>query len=276
MTAFKGYFDDSGKDDAGHNCVVIAGFVGDNTAWEIFEARWAAALRLGDIPYMHMKEISDPNSPLHKFSGRENTDARNLLFSNLIGAVLRARLWAFGALVRLPDLKRFNLERTRQVQPVPLALYGCMNEIASKEFPEQVEGVIDRIDKPEKQIATAVEYAQSDPHKDASKNISMLPLKGSMSFKNVLPMQAADLLAWEVRKNHMRLSGWWETEERGESPAQAAISQIQWMRKQGKTWPNQRASFILLGNAAYPHGGIWDFDYLCGLDDARGGIWCKD
>ncbi len=276
MAAFKGYFDDSGKDDDAH-CVVIAGFVGDNAAWEIFEEKWLAVLRALEIPYMHMKEISDPKSPLHKFCGSENEVARNFLFANLIGAILRAKLWAFGALVRLPDLRQFNLERGRDVRAVPLALYGCMKEIALKEFPELVEGVIDRIDKPEKQIATAVEYAETDPYKIVSDNVTMLPLKGNLSFKNVLPIQAADFLAWEIRKNHLQLSEWWNTEDRGkDDPVKAAMSQIQWMNKQGKTWPNQRASYTLLGHAAHPHGGVWDLDYLRRLDDERKGNWSSE
>ena len=161
-----------------------------------FEARWSAALQLCDVPYMHMKEIPDPSSPLHKFSGRENADAKELLFANLIGAIQRAKLWAFGAVVRLPDLQRFNSERGRAVRAVPLALYGVMNEIAAKEPPGLVEGVVDRVDKAEKQIATAVEYARTDPYRNASENVSMFFLKGSdVSFKNVLPIQAADFLA---------------------------------------------------------------------------------
>jgi hypothetical protein len=274
MAALTGYFDDSGEDEGGHSCVVIAGFVADLDSWHVFEPAWQAALDKAEVPYMHMREIMDPNSPLGKFAGKENEAARKNFFIDLIRAVRDANLWAFGALVRLDDLKRFNTDHQQNLQSIPLALYGCMTEVTAKEPPSTVEIVLDKIDKPESRIAIAMEYAATDPKGDIGEALKVLPLKRTDSFKDVLGIQAADFLAWEVRKQHECMTLWWETGNRGNSPVEAALSQIEWLRrKSGKKWPNQRRSYAGLAHAAYPNGGVWDYRVLCAEDTARNGVW---
>ena len=119
MAVLKGYLDDSG--DQYKPAMSVAGYVGNIAAWTKFEEGWQSALDLAEIPYFHMKEISDPCKPMHKFYGKENADANTRLLTNLVAAIGRASpsrqgFMAVGSVVSRDALARFNRERGRRLR----------------------------------------------------------------------------------------------------------------------------------------------------------------
>src|SRR5437868_4312997 len=110
MAVLKGYFDDSGKEES--PALSIAGYVGVQRIWDVFELEWKRALDRNDIPYFHMKDISKPKSPMHKFYGQDNKERSRALFQDLAGALNRC--WSlqefalFGCVVPREPLEKFN------------------------------------------------------------------------------------------------------------------------------------------------------------------------
>jgi hypothetical protein len=98
-------------------------------------------------------------------------------------------------------LRAFNAEDGLHLDAYAFALYACLIELR-KGYPDQdIEIVIDKVSKANKRIELARQYAEMDTYADLkSDGILILPLQKDESFKTVLPIQAADFMAWELRK----------------------------------------------------------------------------
>ena len=95
------YLDESGI-HAGSRICAIAGFVGTDEQWDIFERRWKQAIRAEGITQFHMAEFE---SRLNEFSGWSNTRRRNFL-ATLIGIIAARHLYAVGSGLSLEDYNR--------------------------------------------------------------------------------------------------------------------------------------------------------------------------
>ena len=76
------------------------------------ENQWAILLAHFRIPYLHMREFAHHLPPFDHLTG----DERENVLHSLIQTIKRCNLAGFGAVVRLPDLQRFNRERSRQLE----------------------------------------------------------------------------------------------------------------------------------------------------------------
>lgn len=262
MGAFKGYFDESGKDTTQHNALAFCGYVGSVDGWTAFEAAWTKALADNGAPYLHMKELQQPGGELAAFAGKANERARSKLLGDLISVIAQSGLTCAGSLIRLPDLREFNAEYGMNIEALPLAMYATMGELYKLYPDDTLELVVDRLDKPERIIATAAEYASSLIVYDPSRKMRWIPLKGDEGFKSVIPIQAADFVAWEGRKEHERKNGWWQNFKRGLEVDDWFLNQAIWLGNQGKPFPNHRFSFHSLSNATKIHAGVIDYDFI--------------
>lgn len=277
MGTFKGYFDESGEDEAPHNAVAFCGYVGTLDSWRNFESEWERALAENQAPYLRMKELQNPRGPLARFAGKENQVHCAKLLGDLIGVIARSGLTCAGSLIRLPDLKEFNAEYRMNLEALPLAIYATMGELYQLYPDDTLELIADRLDEPEKTFATAVEYSKSYVFYDASEKVRWSSLKGEHTFRNIRPIQAADFVAWEARKEHERKDGWWRHHKRGLAAENWHISEGMWLGRQGKPWPNHRRSFFELASAAEIHAGVIDYDFLCKHHrEIRRGVWTKE
>jgi hypothetical protein len=277
MGAFKGYFDESGKDADPHNAVAFCGYVTTVDGWKAFETAWAKALADNGAPYLHMKELHDPKGPLAKFAGKNNQAACKKLLADLIEVVATSGLTCAGSLIRLPDLKEFNAEYGMNLEALPLAMYATMGELHMIYPLDTLELICDRLDDAERIVATAVEYSASFVRYNASENMRWSSLKGQHSFRNVLPIQAADFVAWEARKEHERKNAWWKEHKRGLKPTDWMLHQGMWLGQQGRAWPDHRRSFFELSSAVKVHAGVIDYDFLCTHhNDIRNRVWTME
>ena len=191
MAVFKAYVDDSGDtNDPKHSACSIAGFVGTVQNWMEFENRWEGLLEKFRIPWLHMRDFAHHRPPFDRLSKVERSE----VLGSLIDTIKHCELVGYGGVIRLPDLRRFNRERSRELEARPLALYACMNDIYVADPWREIDMTLDRFDKPQRVINKAREYAASHWSDDVSQTITSRPLGGSQSFRNVLPIQAADFL----------------------------------------------------------------------------------
>jgi hypothetical protein len=276
MGAVKGYFDESGDDGAPHNALAFCGYVCTHDGWEAFENEWRKALAENEAPYLHMKELQNPTGRLARFAGNENQERCKTLLMDLVSVIEKSKLVGVGSLIRLPDLREFNAKNELNLAPLPLVIYATMLELYRLHPDDTLELVVDRLDKPELTIAIAVEYASSHWSQDVSEVMSWLPLKGDNSFRNVLPIQAADFAAWEARKDHERKNEWWKNNKRGLDSDEWVSNETAWLQSQGKTWPDHRKSFSAILRAAKINAGVLDYDALCKIHEARRSVWSSE
>jgi hypothetical protein len=279
MAVLKGYLDDSG--DEGLPSVVVAGYVGTCAAWSKFEGEWQSALDGAAIPYFHMKEISDPKSPMHKFYGRENYEASGRLFGNLARAIGNSSAFikgfmAIGSVVSCSALARFNRERNRGIEALPLALFTCLGLIQTH-YPQQtVKVLLDGISKAESKIATAKSYLATSKRDFSSRDdVAVVPAKGELNVKTVRGLQAADFAAYESFRKYERIDPFLKSVDlsKVQSNAQLWYEYEEWLERTNTVTPDERKSFTALGQATAFHCPIWTYEVLCSEDDGRNGIW---
>lgn len=197
-------------------------------------------------------------------------------FGGLAKVIGRSRLVGICSLVRLQDLEKFNTERGLQLEPYPLAAYGCMLLTARDNLPGiSIELVFDNVEKVQSKLAKANEYAASDTYYDGSlERVVTSGLPKNLTAKDVPAMQAADFFAWEFRKSHEKVADWFDLTDRPRDRDAGWEHMQEWSQQQfGSKIPPPRgsATALLDGNEFYPL--IWDYQTLCEAHEARGGVW---
>ena len=276
MAILKAYFDDSGDGAS----FALAGYIGADRAWKIFEPEWQSALDKHGIPYFHMKEIPDPKSPMHRFYGKQNeAKLRDLLFD--LALVLgkcwnAAKFCGIGCLVPLEALDKFNQTRNRNLDPLALAIYTCAG-LMQNEFPGQpVEALLDRLTKPHKSLSLSDEYAATNPRAHMRENsIIMIPAKEPVSSKSPTPA-TADFAAYEGRKKYHKLDPFFQKcrfEQRDDkTPMFGMNMKIGWKQTTALS-TDERKIFTALGEATTMRFPIWLYEVLFRKMILRDGRW---
>jgi len=192
------------KDDSRDRLVwAVAGFAGYLDQWEDFEDAWRVLLDTYEIPYLHMTEFADPCGPYAKWHPtEEHYEEIAAFFADVTRVIGRCGIQGFGAITRVADLDRFNAERGLSLQPYPVAVYGSLISIYQRYPREPVELVFDHVEKIHSKLAAARDYADGDQHYAGDfDRMQMIPLNKSLTFRDIKPLQAADFLVWEYRKN---------------------------------------------------------------------------
>jgi hypothetical protein len=264
----KGYFDDSRSDDVW----AIAGFVGFVDQWEEFGQMWPMLLATHEVPYLHMKEMANPNGVYKKWHPqKEHYEEWANFFADVTKVIGRCGIQGFGGIARGPDLERFNSENKISLEPYPPAAYGSLIALWNRHPREPVELFFDHVEKVQSKLCRAKEYADSDRRYAGDfDQVQMIPINKSRTFKEVIELQAADFLAWEWRKSHIDRTKWWEREGKPSDEDERWNDFETWMEKEK---PRTRKSILALIERASFTGMIWDYDRLCEALRLRGGVW---
>jgi hypothetical protein len=272
MVILKGYFDDSGEEeDRQHKAVSLSGYIGTFDNWKKFEDGWQRVLDKEHIPYLHMKELAHFKGPFAKYKDNE-PDRKNLLIS-LIKVLEDSRLYGISTAIRLKGLYKFNIESNVNVEAYSFNLYWNMMQISHKWNLSPVQLIVDKTNNAERRVAVARNYAKTDIYfPDCDKNILVLPLNCNLTFREVLPLQAADLLAWECRKDATTKHNWIEEKNKTEDD----LVRYRYHRsydKHDKKLPYSRQSLINLLKTVPTNANIIDYRDLYWIDIARKHLW---
>jgi hypothetical protein len=267
MVVLKAYLDDSGSaDDPTHSCITIAGYVSTVDGWDWFEHHWPRVLRRYNVPYLHMKELWNREGIYKEM--KETAGAETDFLAECIQTIQIATEFHVSATVRLADLCEFNKETRLKLEPSALALYGCLIELRSKYPDSGIEIFIDNITKPYLTIDKGRVYARLDTHTDLKVDSLMIASIGEgNSFKNILPIQAADFTAYEIRKHCEEHKTFKPTEESRVLGEQLNTSYLEWeidfIRKNNRN-PRNRMSARMLSAWPPAKGYIWDKALIMG------------
>ena len=275
MVMLRAYFDDSGEEmDPQHKACSLFGYAADGTKWPAFETAWQAALDKAGMPYFHMKEFAHHCGPFAPF--RDNEPARRLFIQDLGAAIGSADLQGFGSIIRLADLRKFNQERGLKINDYALNLYVSLVDIAETCGDDTADVLLDNATqrKMYKVVEIARSYVDTDPRwKGCDDRMTVAPLAKGITFKEVLPIQAADFIAWESRKDITDLDNWFDSYLGDKGTDESLESWKQWAQSNDRQFPYNRGSLAMLTETSNLNAHVWDYAALCRIHEARNGSW---
>jgi len=203
------YFDDSGT-RAGANFALLAGLFGNPHQWDHFNGLWQQALNApldGAKAPLRRFHMFDCYGGRNDFTGWVRTEAED--FAQQLGSIFfKCGLWGGATVVtaRAAD-KRAAGDQPRESggaegsviqNSFHLALdWARKNAAYDREIAFMFE------DRPDRKKEYETAYMAFSDHARAA---NILPLPASLTFANAakeLPLQAADLFAWEVYQDEL-------------------------------------------------------------------------
>jgi hypothetical protein len=189
---FSAFFDASGVEHQGR-VLVVGGYIASFEQWGKFESEWNEVLKEFGVPsYFRMAEFAHSTG---QFSGWRDKEDRRRAFLKKLTTVIRIRVRrSIGLALLLDDYNAVNADfelSERLGHPFPLAGVTCVNIVAA--WAERAS------------IKTPILYTfeKGDSHRgelieQLDNHFHVLPNFGNKTQYN--PLQAADFVAWELRK----------------------------------------------------------------------------
>jgi hypothetical protein len=224
-----------------------------------------------------MKEMGDPKGVYAKWHPpQEHRSEWANFFGDLVKVIHDSQIFGILSVARVRDLDRFNAERKLELQAYPLAAYGCMLLAARRNLPAMpVELIFDRVEKVASKLAKAREYADSDKNfKGECDSVVTTGLPNGIPLRDLPAMQAADFVAWEFRKHHERVSGWFDQDSLPIDADIAWNSLEQWIFDQHASHEaaTRKSAAALIDNQMFANL-VWDYRTLNEMHELRGGVW---
>ena len=181
---YAAYFDDSGHPDD-QDCLVVAGFVASEEQWRRFEETWRRILDPLKIDPFHMTEFEAST----RWSRREKDE---ILYRLVRATTVRAQFY-IAHVVNMSAYREINAEFAfEQEIGTPYALAGRTVARSLNEWKAAQPGTRDKL---------LVVFEDGTKHKGDLIDVMQrdgLPCPAFRKKHEGIPLQAADLLAWEV------------------------------------------------------------------------------
>jgi len=199
----KAYLDESGIHQGSRICA-IAGFVGAQDEWERIERSWNRALSEAGIDTFHMAEFESRRGPY----GGWSEERRHGLLAKLV-EILKARdIHSVGSgivvqdFLQLPADERAWMTHGNPDTPYFLCFQHCIVEAAhladGLELTERVGFTFDRNDSFASEATRLYNRMKDDPNWE--NRFRLADAVAFASKRNAVPLQAADLAAYETYK----------------------------------------------------------------------------
>ena len=194
MALLTAYFDDSGT----HNnspVVTYAGFIGREEVWADLESAWRALLKQHGIKRFHLAHMEAGSGEFDMW-GRTRSD---MVLHDFRQLILDRDLWGIACSVARADWNELVTGMARQHMSEPddfcaeICLFDALNFTTVDEIENKVAVVFD--DRPHRSAAI-LRKAQPWLH-EPHNGMELLSVTFSNATK-LIPLQAADMLAWET------------------------------------------------------------------------------
>jgi hypothetical protein len=197
------YFDESGADDLSE-AAVVAGFVSNVSEWEAFSEKWQAVLDEARIDYFHMVDFAHSQD---QFEGWSEEKRRELL-NKLLPIIHEHTFWSIGIIVFKKSFDAILSDLAKQIcgNQYGLAALVCWRHLGL--IMQEVDGWMDCRMEAGAKGAGALQLVHAEDSKFPSWRNEHRVL--GLSFNNkrdFLPLQAADILAYELHKDIPRQFG---------------------------------------------------------------------
>ena len=200
-----GVFDASGKEDL--RCLVVAGFVSSSKDWQLFHEAWMNRLATEGLEYFHMSEFAHSTRQFkHGWKGEKIK--RDRLFGDLVGIIQSHAYRSFACTVEYEDFFRLSVENQKEFSMTAYSLAGrtCIKHVS--DWKKREPGL--------SMVPTGYVFEEGDEGasqlsgrmwKDGYPRPHFLPKKdrvdkGGNPVNAYTPLQAADVLAYEIFRLH--------------------------------------------------------------------------
>jgi hypothetical protein len=211
MLMLKAYLDDAGKsNDPQEQICCIAGCLSPLKAWEELEQEWQQVLARFDAPYLHMKEYAQFKGPFAKW--RDDHSTRKAFLSSLIDIMDKHVLSVIGTTVPIEAYSRLT-ERQKKGVPDPyfMCLQQTLHAAGSSAFAENMAPRSLQVPDPRRVEKVQIIFSRQDEFKSKAdalyeamqESATIGPMLGDFnwaSFRDIIPLQAADLVAYEMKR----------------------------------------------------------------------------
>jgi hypothetical protein len=203
LIALQGYFDDSGTHDDS-KVAVVGGYVSTEEQWSLFDVEWQKALDEFGIEHFHTTDFANKAPPYDEWKD----DLRYRRFAQLGGIVNTHAIASVACAIPVESFNRCMSPKAKDYVGGPYGLAAfCVFGETSTMFD----------DWPSSKVAYILEAGTAGFHQ-VSKIFSetmrrpadreMLKLHSiTVADKDVLPLQAADMVAYEIYKHYPRQLG---------------------------------------------------------------------
>lgn len=191
MKEYVAYFDDSGHPDS-EDVVIVAGWLGTEDQWLLFEVEWKQALNDAGIPLevgFHMTDFESPNYRLYSTWSRS---AKDRFLSRLINLLRTRTRMFFSAIVPMREYRLANNQHAiEECLGRPYAMAGRLIGQQLREWENKYN--------PSHYPVVSI-FEDGSKHKGDLMDIFQRDHFDPPAFRDktkVVPLQGADLLAWE-------------------------------------------------------------------------------
>ena len=195
---FQSFFDESGGAD--HGFITVCGWLASIERWRQFEQNWKEMLRRNDVPYFHLKELSQCRGPFSKWFGHHSPE-RDELFKDAAQIIRRTVEKGFLCVVWYDAFRKVN-ERfhLKKHQRSPYAIAGRFCIARVNEYVQKQGFTLRDIDYVFDQGGPDTGGLVDLVKRSNLKIPAFVPSRDTESSFATVQLQAADYLAYEVRK----------------------------------------------------------------------------
>lgn len=201
MLMLHAYFDETGHgNDANTKILGIAGCLTRKELWKKVEDEWTKALKSEGLPYFHMKEYAHSTGAFEDWIGDENR--RRKIYGKLWEIISNAELMPLGGFVQLGDYKQELQGQDHHVfkDAYFLCYLQCLRFLAQYADFDLVSNVSTFFDNKEGFKGEAFKIHDVLTHRFQGK----IPRPVFCNMREALPLQTADIIAYESKKEFER------------------------------------------------------------------------
>lgn len=198
MRSFYLYCDAAGGKD--HGFIVVAGYLSTFEGWNAFTGEWNKLLAIYDVPYFHMKKFSQFKEP---FDGdRWKDESRRARFLSSAAAIIADHVeQGFASAVDFEPFDKVNaIYRLDDAAGVPYALAGRTCAAKASRFGARSADTTYTFDDGDEGRGDLMRVMARDGYSLPIFRPSRDQVKKGQKVKGVVPLQAADFAAYEIRK----------------------------------------------------------------------------
>ena len=202
---FHAYLDESGT-HVESDAVVVAGFVSNESKWAAFSEQWSAALKEWGVSAFHMTDFESRHGEFADWKDEERKDRLNRLLDLIVGHTFSS----IGFLVRKKSFDEILSDKAKNLcaDAYGMAAIGCWYNLAVRAKQPNIDGWIDYVMEAGCKGGGALHQIWSIQVGDEQwlddTRMRSLDFRPKHKFP---PLQAADILAYELFKHAQRQFG---------------------------------------------------------------------
>jgi len=199
ISSYSLYCDAAGGKD--HGFIVVAGYLSAYEKWLAFNREWNILLAAYGLPYFHMKEFAQSKGPFENWKGSEKRRAAFL--SRAVGIIKDQVMRSFACVVEFDVFNKVAERHPLKAMagcPYALAARSCAAKAANC-LPGLREEITFFFDDGDEGRGELMRIMERDGYPAPIFRPSRDRVKNGRTVKGLVPLQAADFAAYEIRKH---------------------------------------------------------------------------